>query len=92
MRGSDAGFSREFALTGASNPTFSFAPNTISANITLLTSLAATGLGSAAIRESIYLKLESTSIDVQTTPVPLPASALLLAPGLLALMRRRAAG
>ena len=84
-----AGFSGNFALTGANTPTFTFAPNTTSANITLLSSLAATGLGSSAVRESIFLRLESASIDVQTTPVPLPASALLLAPGLLVLLRRR---
>ena len=86
-----AGFSGSFALTGANTPTFTFAPNTTSANITLLSSLAATGLGSTAVRESIFLRLESASINVQTTPapVPLPASALLLAPGLLVLLRRR---
>ena len=87
---SSPGFAQSFALTGANTPTFTFAPNTPSANISLLTSLAATALGGSTVRDSVFLRLESASIDVQTTPVPLPATALLLAPGLLVLLRRRA--
>jgi len=79
----------EFSLTGASNPLFTFAPNTSSANITVLTTLIATALGNSATRESAYLRLNTASIAVGTMPVPLPAGVLLLAPGLLALMRRR---
>lgn len=87
---SSSGFAQSFALTSANTPTFTFAPNTTSANITLLTSLAATALGGSTVRDSVFLRMESASIDVQTTPVPLPATALLLAPGLLVLLRRRA--
>ena len=87
---SGASSAQSFALTGANTPTFTCAPNTTSANITLLTSLAATALGGSTVRDSVFLRLESASIDVQTTPVPLPATALLLAPGLLVLLRRRA--
>ena len=76
-------------MSGASNPLFTFAPNTSSANITVLTTLFATALGNSATRESAYLRLNTAPIDVGTMPVPLPAGVLLLAPGLIALMRRR---
>ena len=80
-----------FSLTGASNPLFTFAPNTTSANVTVLTTLIATALGNATTRDSVYVRLTSASIDVSTVPVPLPASLVLLAPGLLAFARRRVA-
>lgn len=86
---SAAPFSGPFTLSGSSTPLFTFAPMTTSANITVLTTLLATSLGTTTVKESVFVALTGATLDVTTTPVPLPASALLLAPALLALARRR---
>lgn len=87
--GSAGPFNGPFTLSGTNTPLFTFSPMTTSANITILTTLLATGLGTSPVREGVYVALTGAFIDVTTTPVPLPATALLLAPALLALARRR---